>query len=324
MPLQTRPVPATLDGTYAAVCARLPGNGLVAAECRSLTGGTPDTDGVALCHSPSRVSQAAYVRDGVRLLARGDTVDDLVAAVGDLDVAADDFRIEFHAPADGRDLSRRAVTVALADALPYYPDLDDPTHRFLVVVRDTGLWFGEILATADRDYRRHDEKPRRTSASLSARLSRALVNLVASDPGVESVLDPCCGTGSILLEARSLGLRAVGIDWHREMVEMARENAAHFGYDVTVEQADARDCTRRADAVVTDLPYGLTLDADETVVRGILDRAATLAPVAVYVAGDDISAWLAAAGYSEIERYPVAKRAGFARYVHVARSTRVE
>lgn len=304
------------DG-FAAICSRMEDNALIAAECRNLTGGIPDGAGVALCETVEQVPDAAYVRTGLQLLARGATVDDLVRAVDETDIAADDFRIEIHASADGYYNSRQTTIVALADVLPAYPDLDDPQHRFLVFAHKNELWFGEIVTECDHTYVRHDAKPCRTSFSLSSRLSRGLVNLVTP---AETLLDPCCGTGSILLEAQSRGIQAYGADWNQTMVQMANENLSHFGYDERVEHADARSYSQPADAIVTDLPYGQFLQTDAAVIRAILKHGARLAPVAVYVAGALMTEWLEAAGYHDIRVYPVVKRAGFVRYVHVARS----
>jgi tRNA G10 N-methylase Trm11 len=178
------------------------------------------------------------------------------------------------------------------------------------------LLFGEVVTETDASYRPHDSKPWTTSSSLDGRFARALVNLV---PAARSVLDPCCGAGSIVLEAAALGLDAYGVDWKPAMVGMTRENVAHFGYAADVVQADSRVHHQAADAIVTDLPYGHAIEADEPTIRAILERGVELAPEAVYVARADITIWLRAAGYSDVDVCTVRKRAGFTRWVHVAR-----
>jgi len=61
---------------------------------------------------------------------------------------------------------------------------------------------------------------------------------------------------------------------------------------------DARDWPEPSDAIVTDLPYGKGLEASEEVIRGILEQARSLAPVAVFIAGSDLTDWLRAVGPS--------------------------
>ena len=302
----------------AAVCARVDRHGLIAAECRSLTGGTPDEDGVAACDTIDLVDRAAYVQKGLDVIARADSFGELVAAVADAEFPAEAFRIDVHDPSGRIGRSTQDIATTLANVIPFGPNLRQPQHRFIVAASADRVLFGEVVAETDASYRRHDSKPWTTSSSLDGRFARALVNLV---PTARSVLDPCCGAGSIVLEAAALGLEAHGVDWKPAMVGMTRKNLAHFGYAATVMQADSRVHHQVADAIVTDLPYGQAIEADEPTIRAILERGAELAPEAVYVARADITQWLRAASYSEVEVYTVRKRAGFTRWVHIARRT---
>jgi tRNA G10 N-methylase Trm11 len=306
-----------------AIAARVANHSLIAAECMSLAGGRPDADGVAPCERIDRIDRAAFVHQGVEVLARAETFDALVATVGaewDSDIDADRFRIDVHDPSDRGDSTRMEIAKALADVIPFGPDLRHPQHRFLVIIGEADYAFGAVRAEADQSYLRHDDKPWTTSSSLDSRLARALVNLV---PDAQSILDPCCGAGSIVLEAASLGLDAFGVDWKPAMVGMTRENIAHFGYDASAELADSRTHVQRADAIVTDLPYGHAISSNEHELRAILEHSATQAPLGVFVAPGDISNWLTSAGYADVEVCTVPKRRGFSRWVHVARSRSV-
>lgn len=305
----------------AALCARIDRHGLVAAECRSLTGGVPNGDGVAECTTVDRVRRGAFVRTGLNLLAGARSFPDLVRTVADLDVDADRFRIDVHDPAARIGRSTQSIATALADVIPFGPDLSNPRHRFVVVAGAERILLGEVVAESDGSYRRHDTKPWTTSSSLDGRFARALVNLV---PDARSVLDPCCGAGSIVLEAASLGLDAYGVDRKPAMVGMTAENLAHFGYSASVVRADSREHEQHADAIVTDLPYGHAIESDEATIRAILDRCIGLAPTAVFVAPADFSTWLRSSGYDDIELCTVRKRAGFTRWVHVARRSTVD
>jgi tRNA G10 N-methylase Trm11 len=305
-------------GELLAVCSRESENDLVSAECAHLTGGRPGAYGVARCRTLSHVRDAAYVRSGVRCIARGKTLNHLVQAVAQRRFDARAFRIEHLRLSRTSQIGKHEAVIAVANAIDAAPNLDAPEHRFLLAQQDEGLWFGEIVTEADRTYERHDAKPCRTSSSLPSRMARALVNLVV--PSARTILNPCCGTGSILLEAQAVGVEAYGVDWNPRMVAMSRQNLAHFGYGARVELGDARDWRRKGDALIADLPYGRFLHTPEAVIRGVLEAGARLAPVAVYVAAGDISRWLWEAGYGEVEVLRVRKRAGFVRCVHRAQS----
>lgn len=302
--------------SFAALCVRTEGHGLVAAECRSLTGGVPDAAGVAMCDSIDLVSRAAFVHKGLRIVARAPSLDELIAVVANTAFDAERFRIDLHNPSGRLDMPSLKVATAIADAMSFDPDLENPQHRFIVAVADDELLFGEVMSEADSSYRRQDDKPWTTSSSLNGRFARALVNLV---PDARSILDPCCGAGSIVIEAASLGLDAFGVDWKPAMVGMTRKNLAYLGCDASVVKVDSRTHRQAADAVVTDLPYGYSIDADEQTTRAILARSIENAPIGVFVAAVDFTERLEAAGYVDVEVCTVTKRAGFTRWVHKAR-----
>ena len=97
--------------------------------------------------------------------------------------------------------------------------------------------------------------------AMSPRLARALVNLADLKPG-QTLLDPFCGSGTILIEARGKSLRCLGLDSRSARVQQARENLrwsagglSDRGYDI--RKGDAREASRllrgtRVDAVVTE------------------------------------------------------------------------
>ncbi len=97
--------------------------------------------------------------------------------------------------------------------------------------------------------------------AMSPRLARTLVNLADLKP-CQTVLDPFCGSGTILIEAHAKSMRCLGLDSHAARVQDARENlkwsaggVADRGYDI--RKGDARDLSRmlrgtKVDAVVTE------------------------------------------------------------------------
>lgn len=97
--------------------------------------------------------------------------------------------------------------------------------------------------------------------SLSPRLARVLLNLSGLKRG-QSVLDPFCGSGTILAEAYSMSMRCLGLDSSASRVQDARENlrwtapgSRESNYDI--RKGDAREVYRllhgsKVHAVVTE------------------------------------------------------------------------
>ncbi len=96
--------------------------------------------------------------------------------------------------------------------------------------------------------------------SMSPKLARCMVNLTRIHSG-ETLLDPFCGTGGILIEAGIIGSRVIGTDIDYKMVKGTIKNLQHCGiHDYHVFQEDARklELPTKVDAIVTDPPYGIS------------------------------------------------------------------
>lgn len=107
----------------------------------------------------------------------------------------------------------------------------------------------------------HERRYQRTKGSLKAPVAAAMLRLAEVEAG-QVVLDPCCGSGTIISEAVPIGARALGGDLDLAALAAARINAG--GGRVT--QWDARQLPIPAASVariVTNLPWGrqVTIDA---------------------------------------------------------------
>ena len=93
---------------------------------------------------------------------------------------------------------------------------------------------------------------------LDWKLSRCMVNLSRLKEG-KTLCDPFCGTGTILLEAESMGIQSIGIDFDGKMCDITKRNLAENGYKSTVINSTYQHIQKikdEIDAIVTDLPYG--------------------------------------------------------------------
>lgn len=101
-------------------------------------------------------------------------------------------------------------------------------------------------------------KQQHVLGSLKPAVAAALLALAGVAPGAR-ILDPCCGAGTILIEARSCGATAWGGDTNRQAVAAAHLNAAQAGVVVHIQRWDARALPisdRSVDRVISNLPWG--------------------------------------------------------------------
>lgn len=100
---------------------------------------------------------------------------------------------------------------------------------------------------------------------LDWKLTRLMINLIGLKKG-ETVCDPFCGTGTTLLEAESMGIHAVGLDFDEKMCEIAKKNLKVNKYSSEVIKSEFQGLSKisdRFDGIVTDLPYGTASKTSE-------------------------------------------------------------
>jgi tRNA (guanine6-N2)-methyltransferase len=130
------------------------------------------------------------------------------------------------------------------------------------------LWLGggDVLIgirLSDATMRHRSYKREHLPASLRPTVAASMAWL-ARPTADDVVLDPLCGTGTILIERALLAPveRELGGDLRSEAVTLSRRNAAAADVDVSLEVWDARELPLEASSVtriITNLPFGKQL-----------------------------------------------------------------
>lgn len=148
---------------------------------------------------------------------------------------------------------RRAVIEAIRADKPRWRVSDPSDLEFWISEYEAGR-FVAGLRLSDSSMRQHQGREVERPGALRPTVAALMVNL-AGAPG-ETLLDPCCGSGTILGEALAAGWETSrGGDIAPDAVEVARRNAP--GAEVIewdVRHLPLPDAS--VDAVVSNLPFG--------------------------------------------------------------------
>lgn len=278
---------------------------LVTAECIKLTGSTLNMHGITISEECVDVRRSAYLKSCSELLFEASSLSELCAEIRSAGLHADEFRVSVVKKPRGLKVNSMELARDIGSAIGGSANLSQPQVTFLAVVTAEQIWFGRCLSKSDNAWLAHDQRPYVTSSSLPSRLARVLVNLMAR-PG-DLLLDPCCGTGTIVMSAAHSGIRAVGYDNNPRMVGATTKNLQHFGLTADVVLGDARQISGQFDAVATDLPYGINLNKDKLQDLEILANLRACAPKAAFIDLRDLTKPLTDLGYQIESVIPVPK-----------------
>lgn len=228
--------------------------------------------GVAPGRLAARLALARSV--GTALLSGG--LEEVAAGAGSVDLGGARFRLRVvdfsgEAPAGleasvGETLTRRGRV-----------DLETPEVNLRLLLSHHACLY-RVEATVDRgafEDRRAEPGPAARPVTLHPRLARALVNLTGVGEG-ETLLDPFCGAGGVLLEAALVGAAPLGADVQPDVLEACRATLRRFGLRGDLHAGDVGEVPEAfgvVDAIATDPPYGRSASTSGEDVEALLRRA---------------------------------------------------
>ncbi|MFH1638038.1 MAG: DNA methyltransferase [Candidatus Woesearchaeota archaeon] len=135
-------------------------------------------------------------------------------------------------------------------------DLKNPDTKVEFVESGNKVYCGISLFENTKQFlsRATKHKPGFHPSSMNPKLARACVNLSGIKDGI--MLDPFCGAAGMLVEAALMGIKVIGSDIDENMLRLAKKNLKHYKVRAKLIEKDALNLKLKADAIVTDMPYG--------------------------------------------------------------------
>ena len=168
--------------------------------------------------------------------------------------------------------------------------LKDPDVSFFGIVSHDIFVLGQKIFEPPRAFlkRKMSSRPFTHPSAMTPKLARVIVNL-ARTKTENLVLDPFCGTGSILVEAGSIGCRILGSDISSEMLKGTKRNLRYFGilWEGLVTSEARHLPFANISHIVTDPPYGRASStrgiSTKKIVSDFLAEALEILPIGGYI-----------------------------------------
>lgn len=208
---------------------------------------------------------------------------------------------------------RRAIERKLGLCIEGEPELDHPEIVLGLLLIDDHWYFGKHTKS-ESIWRKHVHKPNSYSTALNTRVARAISNIAV--PQIENVraIDPCCGIGTVVIEALSMGINIVGRDISPLVCFGARENVAHFELNGEIVKGPIAEVTEHYDVAIIDLPYNIYCQITAEEEFDLIQQARRIADRVVFVTVDSIDESVKKAGFTIVDR-SVAKKQSFLREI---------
>ena len=295
---------------------------LCALEMRSFFG--EDTES-SILESTLKIdpSRSPFMRGRMDVILEGEKLEDLIEQVKKIELNASTFKVMYvkvSGPEKVDFEERRRIERKVGLQIPGEPELVNPDVLFGIMNVNERWVFGEYHSS-EAVWLNHQQKPHSYSTSLSTRIARAVANIAVPDPAGVKAIDPCCGIGTVVVEALSMGIDIVASDINPLILPGTRENIAHFGYATEVTFKDIRRVNGSYDVAIIDMPYNLCSVITPEEQLEMLQSTYGFADKVVIVTIEPIDPIIGNAGFEIADRC-VVRKGTFEREIIVCKKTR--
>ncbi len=264
-------------------------------------------------------SRSPYMRTRLDIWYEASTIEQLVEMAKTIDLGKRTFKV--HCLNSSNDAiepklpqkERQDMMRKIGFAIDAEPDLDHPQIVLGLVQYEEQFYLGE-LHYGESPWLKHMQKPEMYSTALSTKDARAIVNIAAPYPEGLRIIDPCCGIGTVLVEAMSMGIAIEGRDMNKRVVWGSRINLRHFEFEPNVEIGPIEEAAEGYDVAIIDMPYNLFTNISKDLQQSIITNARRIAKRVVLVTMETMDDMIHIAQLSIVDR-AVVKKGTFERQV---------
>ncbi|NLK94090.1 MAG: methyltransferase domain-containing protein [Clostridiales bacterium] len=254
-------------------------------------------------------SRSPFIKELIKIISIEENFSTIVSKISKEKLHYNEFRVNYvkleqdKCTYEERLNSMREIGYAIVGE----PNIHNPKN-ILAITKENGKWiFGEYERN-NYKWHIHQNKPNNYSNSLGIRVARALINIAVENKKKLSLIDPCCGVGTVVIEGLSMGETIKGIDINKSIVSKARRNLEFFGYDIdSVKQGSIHDISCKYDVAIVDLPYGLFTPISVQEQINIINSARRIALKLILISFEDMDEIIKSAGFNIVNECTVSK-----------------
>lgn len=264
-----------------------------------------------------KISRSPFIKDMISIIYEEDSLEKIIDNIIRDKLAYDDFKVCYIKLENGDiDYNERLKSLSkIGFVIKGEPQMHNPKIT-LGITKVCDKWIFGKYEKNNYEWHIHDKKPYSYSNSLSVRVARALVNIAVENNLCCKLIDPCCGIGTVVIEAISMGIDVVGYEINKNIAENARKNMKFFEYKNVITNGDMNNIEEKYDVAIMDLPYGVFTSTTLEEQTALIRSARRISKKLVIVTFENMDKYIIDAGFNIIDKSHVSK-GKFKRYINI-------
>ncbi len=264
-------------------------------------------------------NKSYFINYQIEIMFNSTSLDELVKMIDDANLDYDQYKIEF-INVKSNELpykERLQYCIKIAHSIEGEGTVHNPLITLVVTKLENKWYFGKLNRN-DRAFEDHQDKPHSYSNAMTTQISRALINIACGKRNDLRLLDPCCGIGTVVIEALSQNYDITGRELNSLVAEKAQQNLLALGFENVIKCQDMHTITEKYDVAIMDLPYGIMSVTNVELQTGLVTKAYNLADRLLLVANEPSEHLIADTKWNIKDIISIPKATGyFKRYIYV-------
>ena len=262
-------------------------------------------------------SRSAFIKQCTTILYSGISTEDIIGKIVVDKLFYEKYKVSYfeHDNEVIGFTAKRKIEYSIGFNILGEAEMDHP-DVLLGVINLNGKWLLGETKVNDAAWKTHIKKPYSYSNALSTRVSRALVNIAVANNLKCKVIDPCCGIGTVVIEALSMGIDIKGYEINPLIAENAKINLDFFGYTDIITAGDMHNIKEKFDIAIVDLPYGLFSSSTLKEQVDIIRTTRRIAEKMIIITFEDMEEHILSSGFRITSKFDVSK-GKFKRYITI-------
>ncbi len=253
-------------------------------------------------------SRSAFIKCCITVIYKTDSLESLKELLRELPLSFEEFKFaRFSVPGGGLGYHDwLQIAAELGALINGEVEMYTPEHLLGITCLE-GQWIFGVYENSDTSWNNHDLKPHTYSNALTVRTARSLVNIAVGPTTDISLVDPCCGIGTVVIEAASMGIDVKGYELNWPIADKANKNLNYFGFDRLVTKQDMHKITETFQAAILDLPYGIFTHTTPEKQQALIKSLRHISKRCVIITFEDMDEIIETAGFTIVDRATVNK-----------------
>lgn len=255
-------------------------------------------------HKNFNPSRSPFIKLKINIIYIKDNLNEIINKIREDKLCYDDFKVNYIKSEDGDISYKERLNAAkeIGFVITGFPDIHNPKVELAITKVNEKWIFGELVKN-DFKWQSHNDKPHSYSNAIPVRMARALVNIAIGDNKNLKLVDPCCGVGTVVIEALDLGVNVKGYEISKPIACNARNNIEFLGYDRDIiTSGNMHDINEVFDVAILDIPYGLYSPITLKEQIDIINTARRITRKLVIITFEDMDNLIISAGFKILDK----------------------